>query len=29
VETGLPLSMIQAKSAQTIFKFVRAYIEMK
>ncbi len=29
VETGLPLSMLQAKSARTVFDFVRAYIEMK
>ncbi|MFB4288979.1 tyrosine-type recombinase/integrase [Nonomuraea sp. ATR24] len=29
METGLPLSMLQAKSARTIFDFVRAYIEMK
>ncbi|MEV0971392.1 tyrosine-type recombinase/integrase [Microtetraspora glauca] len=29
METGLPLSMLQAKSARTVFDFVRAYIEMK
>ncbi|GAA3143161.1 tyrosine-type recombinase/integrase [Planomonospora alba] len=29
VETGFPLSMLQAKSARTVFEFVRAYIEMK
>ncbi|MDP9863375.1 MULTISPECIES: tyrosine-type recombinase/integrase [Streptosporangium] len=29
METGLPLSMLQAKSARTIFEFVRAYINMK
>ncbi|WP_174552413.1 tyrosine-type recombinase/integrase [Microtetraspora niveoalba] len=29
METGFPLSMLQAKSARTVFDFVRAYIEMK
>ncbi|MET8050619.1 tyrosine-type recombinase/integrase [Streptosporangium sp. NPDC005286] len=29
METGLPLSMLQAKSARTVFEFVRAYIDMK
>ncbi|MER5326796.1 hypothetical protein [Streptosporangium roseum] len=29
METGLPLSMLQAKSARTAFEFVRAYIGMK
>ncbi|GLX09428.1 tyrosine-type recombinase/integrase [Microbispora sp. NBRC 16548] len=29
VESGLPASMIKAKSAQTVFDFVRAYIDMK
>ncbi|WP_327108505.1 tyrosine-type recombinase/integrase [Nonomuraea glycinis] len=29
METGLPLSMLQAKSARTVLDFVRAYIEMK
>jgi hypothetical protein len=29
METGLPLSMLQAKSARTVLDFVRAYVEMK
>ncbi|MEV4459984.1 tyrosine-type recombinase/integrase [Microbispora sp. NPDC049633] len=29
VESGLPASMIKAKSARTVFDFVRAYIDMK
>ncbi|WP_281178598.1 hypothetical protein [Streptosporangium amethystogenes] len=29
METGLPLSMLQAKSARTVFEFVRTYIDMK
>lgn len=29
VESGLPASMIKAKSARTVFDFVRAYINMK
>ncbi|WP_249349726.1 hypothetical protein [Microbispora sp. H10836] len=29
VESGLPASMIKAKSARTVFAFVRAYIDMK
>ncbi|MFF0243552.1 tyrosine-type recombinase/integrase [Streptosporangium sandarakinum] len=29
METGLPLSMLQAKSARTVFEFVRAYVDMK
>ncbi len=29
METGLPLSMIRAKSARTVLDFVRAYVEMK
>lgn len=29
IESGLPVSMVKAKEARTIFDFVRAYIEMK
>lgn len=29
METGLPLSMLHAKSARTVFEFARAYIDMK
>ncbi|MFO7399921.1 MAG: tyrosine-type recombinase/integrase [Actinomycetales bacterium] len=29
IESGLPLSMLKAKSARTVFDFVRAYVEMK
>ncbi|MEV1200281.1 tyrosine-type recombinase/integrase [Microbispora rosea] len=29
VESGLPTSMLKAKSARTVFDFVRAYLEMK